>query len=65
MLTDQKLNEEETWFDLTPVQQNYRNYILQTNRLIRNDYHSIHQVLWLTKYREAKLPSRFKNYTRK
>ena len=56
MLTDQKLHEEETWFELTPIQQSYRDYILQENHMIRNDYHAIHQMLWLNKYRETKMP---------
>jgi hypothetical protein len=59
MLTDQKLNEEETWFELSPIQQKYRNYIVEQNKMISDDYHSIHQMLWLNKYREAKLPNRF------
>jgi hypothetical protein len=58
MLTDQKLNEEETWFELSPLQQRYRDQILKTNQMIRNDYHAIHKVLWLSKYVETRLPQR-------
>ena len=59
MLTDQKLNEEETWFELTPTQQKYRNYMVIQNKQISDGYHSFHQMLWLSKYRETKLPNRF------
>lgn len=64
MLTDQKLNEEETWFELSPIQQKYRNYIVEQNKMISDDYHSIHQMLWLNKYREAKLPNRESEFDR-
>ena len=45
MLTDQKLNEEETWFELTPTQQKYRNYMVIQNKQISDGYHSFHQML--------------------
>ncbi len=58
MLTDQKLNEEETWFELSPQQQIAHNNLQLVNSIVRQDYHSIHASMWTRKYRDASLPQR-------
>lgn len=58
MLTDQKLNEEEVWFELSSAQKRYYNRIVKTNSVIREGYHAIHQLMWLSKYQESKIPPR-------
>ena len=58
MLTDQKLSEEDTWFELSPQQKYVHDQILQVNSIIRTDYHSIHTTMWASKYLETSLPPR-------
>lgn len=43
-----QLQQEDAYFDLTPAQQQYQNMLQEFNQYLREDYHAIQEVLWLT-----------------
>ena len=43
-----QLQQDDAYFDLTPAQQQYQNMIQEFNQYLREDYHAIQEVLWLT-----------------
>lgn len=53
-----KLDEEETWFELTPQQQTVFNRLQTGYRLIREQYHALHDLLWLSGHTIEELPKR-------
>jgi hypothetical protein len=46
ILTDQKINMEETWFDLSPKQQASYEKLRKLNEHIRENYHELHSAIW-------------------
>ncbi len=59
-----KLEEEDTWFELSPRQQKAF-YSLQLGyKLIRQQYHAIHDLLWLSGHTSEQLPKRYKSRER-
>jgi hypothetical protein len=54
-----KLDEEDTWFQLSPNQQRAFNRLQAGYKLIRNHYHAIHDLLWLNGHTIEQLPERF------
>ncbi len=45
-----KLSEENTWFELTPNQQQYLEMVQNVNDYLKNEYHSLHTFLWKAGY---------------
>ena len=45
-----KLNEENTWFELTDAQKQYMDMVQNVNDYIKNEYHAIHTFLWKSGY---------------
>ncbi len=45
-----RLQEENTWFELTPAQQQYVDMVQNVNDYLKNEYHSIHTFLWKSGY---------------
>ncbi|GAB1609491.1 endoplasmic reticulum-Golgi intermediate compartment protein 2-like isoform X1 [Argonauta hians] len=43
-----QLQQEDAYFDLSPQQQRYHNMLQEFNQYLREDYHAIQEVLWLT-----------------
>lgn len=43
-----QLQQDDAYFDLTPAQQQYQNMLQEFNQYLREDYHAIQEVLWLT-----------------
>ncbi|CAI9726119.1 Hypothetical predicted protein [Octopus vulgaris] len=43
-----QLQQDDAYFDLTPQQQHYHNTLQEFNQYLREDYHAIQEVLWLT-----------------
>lgn len=46
ILSSQGINMEDTWFELSPNQQNQFEYISKIYDQIRNEYHALHSSLW-------------------
>ncbi|CAF2860249.1 unnamed protein product [Rotaria sp. Silwood2] len=53
-----KLDEEDTWFELSPRQQRAFNSLQAGSKLIRQQYHAIHDLLWLSGHTIEQLPER-------
>ncbi len=53
-----KLDEEDTWFELSPQQQKVFNRLQTGYKLIRDQYHAIHDLLWLSGHTIEELPKR-------
>ncbi|CAF3446911.1 unnamed protein product [Rotaria sp. Silwood1] len=53
-----KLDEEDTWFELSPRQQKAFNRLQTGYKLIRQQYHAIHDLLWLSGHTIEQLPER-------
>jgi hypothetical protein len=53
-----KLDEEETWFQLSPQQQRVFERLQLGYKLIREKYHAIHDLIWLSGHRIEELPKR-------
>jgi hypothetical protein len=48
ILTDQKIQMTETWFELSPNQKHTHQHITNLYSKIRNDYHALHSSLWFS-----------------
>ncbi len=48
ILTDQKIEMSNTWFELSPNQKHTHRHISNLYNKIRNDYHALHSSLWLS-----------------
>lgn len=53
-----KLDEEDTWFELSPQQQSAFDRLQAGYKLIRQQYHAIHDLLWLSGHTIEQLPDR-------
>ncbi|CAF1218374.1 unnamed protein product [Adineta ricciae] len=53
-----KLDEEDTWFELSPQQQVVFDNLQMGYKLIREQYHAIHDLLWLQGHMIEELPER-------
>lgn len=53
-----KLDEEETWFELTPQQKLVFNRLQAGYRVIREQYHALHDLIWLSGHTIEELPKR-------
>jgi hypothetical protein len=53
-----KLDEEDTWFELSPRQQTAFDRLQSGYKLIRQQYHAIHDLLWLSGHTIEELPKR-------
>ena len=54
-----KLDEEDTWFELSPQQQVVFDNLQMGYKLIREQYHAIHDLLWLQGHMIEELPERY------
>ncbi len=54
-----KLQEEDTWFELSPKQQKAFDRLQAGYRLIREQYHALHNLLWLSGHTVEELPKRY------
>lgn len=46
ILTDQSINMEETWFEMSPKQREHFDQVSSYYETIRNQHHAIHSTLW-------------------
>ena len=53
-----KLDEEDTWFELSPLQELAFRRLQAGYKLLRNQYHAIHDLLWLSGHMIEELPKR-------
>ncbi|UJR27161.1 hypothetical protein I4U23_008459 [Adineta vaga] len=53
-----KLNEEDTWFELSPQQKLAFNRLQLGYQMLREQYHAIHDLLWLNGHTLEQLPER-------
>lgn len=53
IISNQGINMEDTWFELSPNQQKNYEYISQLYETIRNDYHALHSTLWYYKIQNS------------
>lgn len=58
VLISGKLDEEETWFELSPQQQRVFQRLQAGYKLIREQYHAVHDLLWLSGHQIGELPKR-------
>jgi len=58
ILTDQQLNEQETWFDMSPNQQLFHDAVAAENKRVRDDYHALHNMMFRSNYMNIHLPPR-------
>lgn len=54
ILTDQKINMDDTWFEMSPNQEKMHDRIAYMYDKIRHNYHALHSSLWAS---YEKLPS--------
>ncbi|KAL3842000.1 hypothetical protein ACJMK2_020074 [Sinanodonta woodiana] len=45
-----QLNLDNAYFELSPKQKRYHEITLEVNRYLRNQYHAIQELLWLSRY---------------
>ncbi|CAD5113396.1 DgyrCDS2568 [Dimorphilus gyrociliatus] len=50
LMTSSTLEEEDTYFDLTPRQRNYYSMMQKYSTYLKDQYHSLHKLLWKTGY---------------
>lgn len=50
LLTSSTLEEEETFFELSPNQRNYYLMMQRYSAYLKDQYHSLHKLLWKTGY---------------
>lgn len=46
-LSDQQIDMDETWFEMSPRQAQTFDYITSIYKNIRSDFHALHSSLWL------------------
>lgn len=47
-LSNKDISKEDTWFEMSPNQKNNHNAITTIYEKIRNNYHALHSILWLS-----------------
>ena len=50
-----KLIEEDVYFDLSRNQRNYFDMVQRVNTYVREEYHSVHNILWNSGFFSASL----------
>lgn len=53
-----KLDEEDTWFELSPLQERAFRRLQAGYKLLRDQYHALHDMLWLSGHTIEELPKR-------
>ena len=48
ILTDQKIDMDDDWFEMSESQMRHFTKVSDDYQNIRNDYHSLHSDLWLS-----------------
>ena len=48
ILTDQKIDMDDTWFEMSPRQQRSFDYLGKLNENIRENYHALHSAVWFS-----------------
>ena len=48
-----KLLEEDVYFDLSNNQRNYFNMVQRVNSYVKEEYHSVHNILWTSGFLSA------------